>query len=174
VTLNPAIESFEKWSPRIHAAAFVHAAATLIGDVEVGEEASIWPTVTLRGDQGAIVIGARTSIQDGSVGHATFGISRTVVGPECVVGHRVILHGCTVGARCLVGMGSTVMDNVELGDDSLLAAGSLVPPGKTFPPRSFVIGSPARRIREVTAKELEMIDHGWKTYVDLCRRYRAR
>ena len=134
----------------------------------------MWPAVTLRGDQGSIVIGARTSIQDGSVGHATENISHTLIGPECVVGHRVILHGCVVGARCLIGMGSTVMDNVEIGDDSFLAACSLVPPGKKFPPRSFIVGSPARLLREVTAKELEMINHGWKTYVDLCRRYLAR
>ncbi len=168
------IESFEKWSPRVHPAAFVHPGAHLLGDVEIGEEASIWPSVVLRGDQGSIVIGARTSIQDGSVGHATENVSRTVVGEQCVVGHRVILHGCIVGSNCLIGMGSTVMDNVEIGDGSFLAAGSLVPPGKKFPPGSFIVGSPARLIRQVTDKEREMILHGWKAYVDLTRRYRAR
>ncbi len=167
-------ESFEKWSPRVHPAAFVHPGAHLLGDVDIGEEASIWPSAVLRGDQGAIVIGARTSIQDGSVCHATEHVSRTVIGEQCVVGHRVILHGCQVGNNCLIGMGSTVMDNVEIGDDSFLAAGSLVPPGKKFPPRSFLVGSPAKLVREVGPKEMEMIAHGWRSYVDLTRRYRAR
>lgn len=168
------IETFEKHTPRVHPAAFVHPGAFLLGEVEVEEEASIWPTAVLRGDSGAIRIGARTSIQDGSVVHATTGISSTSVGEACVVGHRVILHGCKIGAHCLVGMGSTVMDNAELGDQSFLAAGSLVPPGKVFPPRSFVLGTPARRMREVTAAELQAIELGWQGYVELARRYRAR
>lgn len=147
--------------------------ATLIGQVEVGEEATIWPSVVLRGDHGAIRIGARTSIQDGSVAHATDGVSVTDVGEETTVGHRVVLHGCKVGARCLVGMGSVLLDNVELGEGCFLGAGSLVTPGKVFPPRSFILGSPAKRVREVTAKELEWIDYSWKAYVDLCKRYRV-
>ena len=168
------IETFEKWSPRVHDKAFVHAMATLIGDVEIGEEASIWPSVVLRGDHGAIVVGARTSIQDGAVAHATDGVSVTSIGEETTVGHRVVLHGCKVGPRCLVGMGSVLLDNVELGEGCFLGAGSLVTPGKVFPPRSFILGSPAKRIREVTAKELDWIEYSWKAYQDLCRRYRAR
>jgi carbonic anhydrase/acetyltransferase-like protein (isoleucine patch superfamily) len=166
------IESFESLTPRVHPAAFVHGAATLIGDVEVGEEASIWPSVALRGDHGLIRIGARTSIQDGSVAHATEGESQTLIGAGCTVGHRVVLHGCRVGDNCLVGMGSVVMDNAELGEWSFLAAGSLVPPGKVYPPRSFILGSPGRRLREVTEKEIEWIQHSMRAYVDLARRYR--
>lgn len=168
------IESFEKWSPRVHDLAFVHPMATLIGQIEVAEEATIWPSVVLRGDHGGIRIGARTSIQDGTVAHATDGISVTGIGEETTVGHRVVLHGCKVGARCLVGMGSVLLDNVELGEGSFLGAGSLVTPGKIFPPRSFILGSPAKRIREVSAKETEWIEYSWKAYQDLCRRYRAQ
>lgn len=168
------IESFEQWTPRVHPTAFVHPGAYLIGDVQIGEEASIWPSVVLRGDQGSILIGARTSIQDGSVAHATHGISTTIIGAHCVVGHRVVLHGCKVGAHCMVGMGSVVMDNVEIGDHSFVAAGTLIPPNRKFPPNSFILGSPAKLAREVTEKELKQVKEGWEAYVDLTRRYKAR
>lgn len=168
------IESFEQWTPRVHPTAFVHPGAHLIGDVQIGEEASIWPSVVLRGDQGSILIGARTSIQDGSVAHATHGISTTIIGAHCVVGHRVVLHGCKVGAHCMVGMGSVVMDNVEIGDHSFVAAGTLIPPNRKFPPNSFILGSPAKLAREVTEKELKQVKEGWEAYVDLTRRYKAR
>lgn len=168
------IESFEALSPRVHPSAFVHPGAYLIGEVEIGEEASIWPGAVLRGDHGGIVIGARTSIQDGSVAHATHRISETLIGAECTVGHRVVLHGCCVGDHCLVGMGSILMDNAELGEWCFLAAGSLVPHGKVFPPRSFLMGSPARRLREITADEERHIDYAWRAYQDLTQRYRAR
>ena len=167
-----AIEPFERFVPQIHPAAFIHPAATLIGEVTVGEEASVWPSAVLRGDHGAIRIGARTSIQDGSVGHATDGRSVTEVGEECTVGHRVVLHGCRIGHRCLVGMGSVLLDGAELGDECFLAAGSLVTPGKRFPPRSFLLGSPARRMREVTAEQLAWITYSWQAYQDLARRYK--
>lgn len=167
------IESFENHSPRVHRAAFVHPGAWLIGDVEIGEDASIWPTAVLRGDHGLIHIGPRTSIQDGSVAHATIQISETRIGAECTVGHRAILHGCIVGDRCLVGMGSILMDNAKIGDESFIAAGSLIPPGKEFPARSFIVGAPARRTRDVTDKELMMIQFSWQSYQDLARRQRA-
>ncbi len=166
------IESFENHSPHVHPSAFVHAGAFLLGEVEIGEEASVWPAAVLRGDHGGIVIGARTSIQDGTVAHATAGLSQVQIGEECTVGHRVILHGCTVGARCLVGMGSILLDGSELGDECFLGAGSLVTPGKRYPPRSFLLGSPAKRVREVTAQELEWITYSWKAYQDLALRHR--
>lgn len=166
------IETFENFTPRIHPEAFLHAGAHVLGDVEVGPDSTLWPAVVLRGDQGAIRIGARTSIQDGSIAHSTFDVSQTRVGDECTIGHRVILHGCIIGARCLVGMGSTLLDNVQLGDDCFVGANSLLTPGKVFPPRSFILGSPARRIREISPAELKWIEHSWKTYQDLGRRYR--
>lgn len=152
----------------------MHSQATLIGAVEIGEEASIWPGVVLRGDSGLISIGARTSIQDNSVAHATHGVSETHIGEECTVGHRVILHGCRVGNRCVVGMGSVVMDGVEIGDGSFVAAGSLVTPNKKFPPNSFIVGSPAKRLRDVSDEERLYMETGWRGYQDLAQRYRAR
>jgi carbonic anhydrase/acetyltransferase-like protein (isoleucine patch superfamily) len=165
------IEPFEGHVPKVAARAFVHSQATVLGEVEVHDEATVWPGAVLRGDQGTIVIGARSSVQDGSVAHATESRSRTLIGEECTVGHRVVLHGCVVGPRCLVGMGSLLLDNVQVGEWSFIGAGALLTPGKVFEPRSFILGSPARRVREVTAKEMEWITYSWKTYVDLGRRY---
>jgi carbonic anhydrase/acetyltransferase-like protein (isoleucine patch superfamily) len=166
------IEPFENNNPRVHPSAFVHPGAYLIGDVEVGEEASIWPAAVLRGDHGPISIGARTSIQDGCVAHATENRSHTRIGMECTVGHRVVLHGCRVSDRCLVGMGSVLLDNVELGEWCFVGAASLLTPERKFPPRSFILGSPGRRVREVTSQEVEWIVHSWKSYLDLVHRRR--
>lgn len=167
-----AIETFERFTPKIHPSAFVHPGAHVIGQVEIGEEASVWPASVLRGDHGGIFVGARTSIQDGTVAHATENRSQTRIGDCCTVGHRVVLHGCIVGHHCLLGMGSILLDNAELGEWCFLGAGSLVTPNKKFPPRSFLLGSPARRVREVTAQEMEWIEYSWKAYQDLARRHR--
>ena len=105
------IEKYKGHTPQIDPEAFVHDNAVLIGDVVVGRRASIWPGVVLRGDQGAIRIGAETSIQDGSIGHATGGLSTTTIGQRCTVGHKALLHGCTVEDDCLIGMGAILMDN---------------------------------------------------------------
>lgn len=167
-------EGFEGSFPIVHATAFVHATARLLGDVRLDEEVSVWPTTVLRGDCGTIHIGARTNVQDGSIAHATTGVSQTTIGMECTIGHRVILHGCTVGNRCLIGMGSIVLDGVELGDECFVAAGSVVTPGKKFPARSFILGSPAKRIREVTEMDLAMIDAACQSYLRLMKSYTAR
>ncbi len=164
---------FDGIDPSIHSNAHIHQSAQLLGDVVISDEASVWPLCVLRGDNGRITIGARSNLQDASVAHATLGISQTRVGEEVTVGHRVILHGCTVGNRCLIGMGSILLDGVEIGDDSFVAAGSLITPGKVFPPKSFIIGSPAKRTRDVAEHELEIIKHSWNVYRDLSRKYRA-
>lgn len=165
-------EAFEGLSPIVHPTAFVHASACLLGDVKLEEDVSVWPTAVLRGDCGAIRVGARSNIQDGSVLHATTDFSQTHLGVECTIGHRVVLHGCTIGARCLVGMGSVLLDGVELGDECFVAAGSLVTPGKKFEARSFLVGSPAKRVRAVTERELSAIENGWKSYLRLKQGYR--
>ncbi len=168
-----AITPFDGHTPRIHDLAYVHSSAELLGEVTIGNEASVWPTCVLRGDNGPIVIGDRTNFQDASIAHATLGISQTTVGIECTIGHRVILHGCTVGNQCLIGMGSILLDGVEIGDSSFVAAGSLITPGKIFPPKSFIMGSPAKRVRDIAEHELKIIGHSWVVYRDLAKRYRA-
>ena len=166
-----ATTKYDGHEPRVHPTAYVHPSAQLLGEVSIGEEGSVWPTCVLRGDNGAIVLGARTNFQDGSIAHATLGMSQTTVGAECTIGHRVILHGCTIGNRCLIGMGSIILDGVEIGDDSFVAAGSLVTVGKQFPSRSFIMGSPAKRIGDVTDVHLDMISHSWPVYCELRGKY---
>lgn len=165
-------EAFESLFPIVHPKAWVHSSAQLLGDVQLSEEVSVWPLSVLRGDCGTIHVGARTNVQDGTIAHATRGVSQTSVGNECTIGHRVTLHGCCVGDRCLIGMGSILLDGVELGNDCFVAAGSLITPGKKFGARSFLVGSPAKRVREVTDQELAIIDRSWRTYVELARAYR--
>ncbi|HYQ96374.1 MAG TPA: gamma carbonic anhydrase family protein, partial [Candidatus Eisenbacteria bacterium] len=138
------IATFQGSSPRIPASAFIAPTATVVGDVVLGEEASVWYGAVIRGDVGAIRIGAKSNIQDGCVLHVTRGGQPLVVGAEVTVGHRAILHGATVEDRCLIGMGSVLLDGCVIGEESLVAAGSIVLEGTRVPPRSFVAGVPAR------------------------------
>lgn len=166
------LEPYRDHRPSIHAQAFVHPSATLIGDVIVGEESSIWPGVTMRGDDGSIVIGARTSIQDGSVVHMTEGQSTVTVGDRVTVGHGVILHGCTVEDDCIVGMGAIVLDNAVIERGSIVGAGALVPMGKRVKAGTVVVGNPFKRIRDCTQSDHDWIEHSWREYVARCREYR--
>jgi carbonic anhydrase/acetyltransferase-like protein (isoleucine patch superfamily) len=152
---------------------FVAETASVIGDVHLGDEASIWFGAVLRGDYFPIRIGARTNIQDNSVVHITAGSAATTIGDDVTVGHAVILHGCTVGDRCLVGMGSALLDGAVLGQDSFVAAGSLVTPGTVVPPRSFVLGRPARVVRAVSDEDLAWIHDAARLYVGYARDFRA-
>ena len=158
-------------APRIGRGVFVAPNATLIGDVTLADEASIWFGAVLRGDIGSIRIGARSNIQDLSCVHLTEGLSHTVIGADVTVGHGVILHGCDVGDRCLIGMGSVLLDNVVIGEGSVVAAGSLVSPRTVVPPRSLVRGSPARVIREVSEREGRFGIEGAIHYLEAARRY---
>ena len=167
-----AIIAYQNHEPRIHPTAWVHPSAEVIGEVHLGEEVSVWPTTVLRGDRGAIFIGAQTNLQDGVIAHATGGVSTTHIGQCCTVGHRAILHGCKVGEWCLIGMGAVLMDNVELGAWSFVAAGALLPPGKVYPPRSFVVGSPGKVLREVGERELEVIRRSCASYRELTLSYK--
>jgi carbonic anhydrase/acetyltransferase-like protein (isoleucine patch superfamily) len=164
------LEEHEGVWPAIHAEAWVHPSCVLIGDVVVGRWSSLWPGVVLRGDQGSIRIGEETSLQDGTIVHSTLGWSHTVVGHRVTVGHRVILHGCQVEDDVLVGMGAILMDNVRVGRHSIIGAGAVVSAGKVIPPRSLVLGVPARVVRTVTDAEIQgMIAHGHEEYVRLTR-----
>lgn len=166
--------AFDGHTPSIHPEAFVHPDSTIIGQAVVGARSSIWPGTILRADMtGRIVIGEDTSIQDGTVIHLTGGMSETIVGDRCTVGHRVILHGCIVEDECLIGMGSIVLDGARIGRGSLVGAGSLVTAGTVIPPGSLVIGSPARIIRPVKDKERNMIEGSWPIYVEYSRKYKS-
>src|SRR5215471_14417300 len=144
---------------------FVAPNAVVIGDVHLGAGASVWFGTTIRGDCFPIRIGKRTNIQDGSVVHVTGGKARTTVGDDVTVGHMALLHGCTIGDRCLVGMGSIVLDGAEIGDESLVAAGSLVAPHSKFPARSMIMGRPAKLLRTIRSGDLEWMLEAGKLYL---------
>ncbi len=168
------IEPYRDHHPVVHPTAFVHPHAVVIGDVEIGPRASVWPGCVLRGDQGSIRIGAETSIQDGTVIHATRGLSDTRIGDRVTVGHKVILHGCIVEDDVLVGMGAIVMDNAVVGPESIVGAGALVLAGRRFARRAMIVGSPAKARRTVTDEELErIVHHGHAEYVRLAAEYLA-
>lgn len=151
--------------PVIHETAFVAPSADVIGEVEIGSHSSVWFQVVIRGDVHSIQIGNRTNIQDHSMLHVTRKKSPLKIGDEVTVGHRVTLHGCTLGNRILVGMGAIIMDDAEIGDDCIIGAGALVTKGTKVPPKSLVIGMPARVARELTPEELEFLPRSAANYV---------
>jgi carbonic anhydrase/acetyltransferase-like protein (isoleucine patch superfamily) len=143
----------------------------VVGDVEIGERASVWFNAVVRGDTARVRIGARTNIQDGAVVHTDTG-HPCVIGDDCTVGHLAMVHGCTIGNGCLIGMGAIVLSGAVIGAHSIVAASSLVPGGKEFPPRSLLVGSPASRVRDVTDEEVErLIEEGVQTYLRLAAEY---
>ena len=165
---------FGDFAPRIGRDVFIAPNATIIGDVEIDDEASVWFGAVLRGDIGSIRIGARTNVQDLACVHLTDGVSRVVVGSDVTIGHGAILHGCEVGDGCLIGMGSILLDNVVVGAGSLVAAGSLVTPRTVVLPRSLVRGNPARVVRPVTEEEAAMGRAGAAHYVVTARAFRKQ
>ena len=156
--------------PRIDPSAFVHPDAVVIGDVTIGAESTIWPAAVLRGDHGRIVVGARTSIQDGTVVHCT-GSAPTIVGDRCVVGHNAHLEGCTVEDDCLIGSGSVVLHRVVVRRGALVGAAALVPNGTEVPARALALGVPCR-IREDAVAE-GAFEHAVEKYVHNGHWYRA-
>lgn len=165
------IEPFNLANPKIHPTTFIAADATVIGDVEIGEDASIWFGSILRGDVNYIRVGARTNIQDACVVHVSSKDHPTVLEHEITVGHRVTLHGCYVESGCLIGIGAIVLDGARIGHDSLVAAGTLITPGTIIPPRSLVMGAPGKVKRELTSDELAGLRDSWRNYVELSRKY---
>ncbi len=167
------IRPFRGKSPEIDPSAFVEDSAQVIGDVVIGPRSSVWFNSVVRGDVHWIRIGAETNIQDLSVLHVLNGRCPLVLGDRVSVAHSVTLHGCTVGNGSLVGIGSVVMDDVEIGEDCLIAAGSLVTPGTKIPSRSLVMGSPAKVKREIGPAELEIIRRTPSNYVEYAKAYLA-
>ncbi len=173
------VRCYQGISPRIAASAYVDASAVVIGDVTVGEDVSLWPMVVARGDVNTIEIGARTNIQDGTILHVSHdsefapGGFPLRIGSDITVGHKVILHGCTIEDGCLVGMGATVMDGAILRSGVLLGAGSLVPPGQELEGGFLWVGSPARRVRPLREQERAFLEYSPKHYVELKNRHRT-
>lgn len=159
------LRPFRSVLPRVSPTAFVDQSAQVIGDVEIGEESSVWMNVVIRGDVNSIRIGDRTNIQDGTVVHVMRGTHPTRIGNEVTVGHAAVLHGCTIHNRVLIGMGAMLLNGAEIGEDSIVAAGTLVPEEKKFPPRSLVMGRPAVLTRELTDAEVATIRDYSQRYI---------
>ena len=172
-----ALESYREQMPRLGRDVYIHPSATVIGDVELGDETSVWPNVVIRGDVNRIRVGARSNIQDGSILHVSHRRasdpegSPLFIGRAVSIGHGVILHGCTIGDYTMVGMGSVVMNKSVIGRESLVGAGALIPEGKSFPDRVLILGSPARVVRDLTDDEIAILHGSAAGYVAKGRRY---
>jgi carbonic anhydrase/acetyltransferase-like protein (isoleucine patch superfamily) len=165
-------ESFGK-RPVVPASAWIAPSADVMGDVTLGEHVSIWFQAVARGDVHWIRIGDYTNVQDGCVLHVTNGRFPLSLGKRITIGHRVLLHGCTVADDCLIGMGAILLDGVEVGSGSVVAAGALLPPGKKYPPNSLILGAPAKAVRTLKPEEQkDLIDQGWRNYSAYAEKYR--
>lgn len=158
--------------PRLAPTVFLAPGSFVIGDVEIGERSSIWFNTVVRGDVYHIRIGEGTNVQDGSVCHVATDRFALILGDHVTVGHMVMLHGCAIGDGTLIGIGSVILDDVEIGAQSFVAAGSLVTPGQKIPPRSFVMGRPAKVVREVKQEEVDGVRLLADRYAALSRSYR--
>jgi len=174
------IHKFKDFTPKIGKDTWIAPSADVIGDVTIGEDCSIWFGTVVRGDVHYITIGDRTSIQDLSMVHITHHKkadrsdgSPTIIGNDVTVGHRVMLHGCTIEDACLIGMSATILDNAVIGKESIVGASSLVTKGKIFPPRSLIMGSPAKVVRELTDAEVKELYAGAKRYVAFKNEYQT-
>jgi carbonic anhydrase/acetyltransferase-like protein (isoleucine patch superfamily) len=165
------VRTYRDIAPQLGQRVYVDPAAVVIGKVKLGDDVSVWPAAVIRGDVHSIEIGARTSIQDGSVLHVTHdgpyapGGRRLIVGADVTVGHRVVLHACTIGNTCLIGMGSLLLDDVVTEDLVMIGAGSVVTPGKRLESRGLYVGSPARRVRDLKPQEIEFLSYSAAHYV---------
>lgn len=171
------MESYQGTSPRCGSGVYIHPSASVIGDVELGDNTSVWPGTVIRGDVNFIRIGAGTNVQDSSVLHVSHKSSwdpagaPLIIGSNVTIGHKVILHGCTIEDECLIGMGSIIMDKVIVQKHVLIGAGSLVPEGKVLESGYLYLGSPARKIRKLTDQELEHFIYSANHYIKLKNQY---
>lgn len=173
------LRTYKGVAPTLGARVYIDASSVLVGDIELAEDVSIWPLVAARGDVNYIRIGARTNVQDGSVLHLSRPSkgkpagSPLIIGEDVTVGHKVMLHGCTLGNRILIGMGAIVMDDVIVEDDVIVGAGSLVPPGKRLASGYLYVGSPAKQARALTEHERAFLKESALNYVQLKDEYLA-
>ncbi|TQV88177.1 gamma carbonic anhydrase family protein [Aliikangiella coralliicola] len=173
------VRSFENMHPRLGDKVFIDPTALVVGDVEIGNDSSVWPMATIRGDVHSIKIGERTSIQDGCVLHVTHAGPYDpeghdlIIGHDVTIGHKAMIHGCTIESNCLIGMGSVVMDNAIIRSNVVLGANSLVPPGRELEGGFLWVGSPARKIRALNDEEIQFFKYSAENYVKLKDRYLA-
>ncbi|MCM5704729.1 gamma carbonic anhydrase family protein [Larsenimonas salina] len=173
------VRTFEGHSPQCGERVFIDEASTVIGNVELGDDCSVWPTAVIRGDMHRIQIGARTSIQDGCVLHITHASDFNpegyplTIGSDVTVGHRAVLHGCTVGDKVLVGMGAIVLDGAVVESEVLIAAGAMVPPGKRLERGYVYAGNPAKALRPLKEEEYRFFEYSANNYVALKDRFLA-
>ncbi len=161
------------FTPQIHPSCFLAENSAVIGHVEIGEKSSIWYNVTLRGDVNSIHIGREVNIQDGTVIHGTYEKYGTKLHDRVTIGHLAMLHGCEIGRGTLIGMGAVVMDGVVIGENCLVGAGSLVTEGSKFPPRSLILGRPAKFKRELTPDEVKSLEQSADNYLLYASWYKA-
>jgi len=173
------LRNFESFTPTVAASAYVDSTALVIGQVSIGEDTSIWPLSVIRGDIHFIAIGERTNVQDGTVIHVTHdgpfnpGGFATTIGNDVTVGHKVMMHGCTIGDRVLIGMGAIIMDGAIVEPDVVVGGGSLVPPGKRLESGYLYVGSPVKQIRKLKDSELQYFIYSAGKYVELKNRHMA-
>jgi carbonic anhydrase/acetyltransferase-like protein (isoleucine patch superfamily) len=165
------LRSYRGTLPKVHASAYVDQSAQVIGDVEIGEDSSVWMNVVLRGDVNVIRIGRRTNIQDGTIVHVMRGTHPTRIGDEVTLGHAALLHGCTIEDRVLVGMGAILLNGATIRSDSIVAAGALVPERMEIPPRSLVMGSPGKVLRTLSDEDVLGIRDYAERYVGYKKDY---
>lgn len=167
------IRNFQGVSPRLHPSVFIAEGAHIIGDVEIGEDSSVWYNSVLRGDVNAIRVGRRSNVQDLTMVHVHRGRHPCIVGDDVTVGHHVVLHGCHVGSRVLVGIGAVLLDGVVIEDDSFIAAGTLLTPGTVVPAGSMVMGAPGKVKRPLTTDERAFLLTSAAGYVLNARAHRG-
>jgi len=165
------IRTFQGIKPTVPKSCFIEETAVVIGDVVMGEACSVWFNAVIRGDVNYIRIGNRTNVQDLCMLHVTHDTHPLLIGSEVTIGHHVVLHGCTIQDRVLVGMGAIIMDGAVIGEDSVVGAGALVVEGTIVPPKSLILGSPAKVKRSVTAKELAWVKDSAENYVQYASQY---
>ena len=163
--------TYQNKGPKLADSVFLASGAQLIGDLEIGEQSSVWFNTVIRADCCHIRIGERSNIQDQTVIHVTKNKHPTIIGDDVTIGHGVILHGCKIGNRCLIGMGATIMDGVEIPDDSFVAAGALVTPFKTFESGMLIKGVPAKAVRELREEEKDAIIYNRNNYLEYTANY---